>query len=101
MTHATGARPAPIAFALLLIFAMGCGQDVPSPAEPEPAATLATAAAGPLLFRQVSAGGDHACGVTTDNLAFCWGSRSGGQLGAGRTDDPEICNTHPCSTTPL
>src|SRR5262245_8988899 len=29
--------------------------------------------AGNLSFRQVSAGADHSCGVTTDNRAYCWG----------------------------
>ena len=37
-----------------------------------------------LLFRQVSAGGDHSCGVTTDDRAYCWGKGDFGQLGVGR-----------------
>jgi alpha-tubulin suppressor-like RCC1 family protein len=41
------------------------------------------AVAGGLRFRNVSAGGRHACGVTTDNLAYCWGSNFRGQLGMG------------------
>jgi alpha-tubulin suppressor-like RCC1 family protein len=40
---------------------------------------------GGLHFRQVSAGGDHSCGVTTENRAFCWGNNQGGQLGDGTT----------------
>lgn len=41
---------------------------------------LATAA-GTLSFRQVSAGGHHTCGVTVNDLAYCWGD--GRALGAG------------------
>ena len=37
------------------------------------------AVVGQLQFRQVSAGGSHTCGVTTDNRAFCWGR--GGLVG--------------------
>jgi alpha-tubulin suppressor-like RCC1 family protein len=41
----------------------------------------------PLSFRQVSAGTEHACGVTTDNVAYCWGAGSLGQVGNGTTSD--------------
>jgi alpha-tubulin suppressor-like RCC1 family protein len=44
-----------------------------------------TAVAGGLLFRQVSAGDSHTCGVTTDDRAFCWGSNYVGQIGDGKT----------------
>jgi alpha-tubulin suppressor-like RCC1 family protein len=37
--------------------------------------------AGATRFLGVSPGGDHACGVSTENLAYCWGSNSLGQLG--------------------
>jgi alpha-tubulin suppressor-like RCC1 family protein len=37
--------------------------------------------AGGHLFRQVSAGGYHTCGVTTDNRAYCWGGSGSGQIG--------------------
>ena len=36
---------------------------------------------GGLSFRQISAGTNHTCGVTTANRAYCWGL--GGQLGDG------------------
>jgi alpha-tubulin suppressor-like RCC1 family protein len=43
-----------------------------------------TAAAGqPLAFRRISTGEIHACGVTTDDRAYCWGFNYFGQLGSG------------------
>ncbi|MEA2712852.1 MAG: hypothetical protein QOK27_813 [Gemmatimonadales bacterium] len=44
-----------------------------------------TAVAGGLLFRQLSAGAGHSCGVTTDDRAFCWGDNHYGQIGDGKT----------------
>jgi alpha-tubulin suppressor-like RCC1 family protein len=40
-----------------------------------------------LDFRQVSAGGSHTCGITSDNRAYCWGSNRLGALGDGTTTD--------------
>ena len=45
--------------------------------------TEATPVVGGLTFRQVSAGDLHTCGVTTSNVAYCWGDNSSGQLGDG------------------
>jgi alpha-tubulin suppressor-like RCC1 family protein len=45
------------------------------------------AVATTLRFRQVSAGWGHACGVTADNRAYCWGSNGVGALGDGTLDD--------------
>ena len=36
-------------------------------------------------FRQIDAGSDYTCAVTTDNRAFCWGSGRQGQIGDGKT----------------
>jgi alpha-tubulin suppressor-like RCC1 family protein len=36
-------------------------------------------------FRQVDAGWEHTCTVTTDYRAWCWGSGHQGQLGNGKT----------------
>lgn len=41
------------------------------------------AVAGGLTFRQLAAGADHMCGVTTDDRVFCWGANNAGQLGTG------------------
>jgi alpha-tubulin suppressor-like RCC1 family protein len=38
------------------------------------------------VFREVSAGGHFTCGLTVDNLAWCWGYSRDGALGAG----PEV-----------
>lgn len=42
------------------------------------------AVVGGLTFAEVGASsGDHTCGLTTDSVAYCWGSNGSGQLGAG------------------
>jgi alpha-tubulin suppressor-like RCC1 family protein len=46
------------------------------------------AVVGGLTFRQVASGdGHHACGITTDSVAYCWGPGNWGQLGDGTLDD--------------
>ncbi len=69
----------------LLVAAYGCRQDV------DPSTSLATepdvgaAVSAPLKFRQISAsnGGLSTCGVTTDDLGYCWGANNFGNLGDG------------------
>ena len=41
--------------------------------------------AGTLQFRQLSAGSQHTCAVSTTNRIFCWGLNSTGQVGDGTT----------------
>jgi alpha-tubulin suppressor-like RCC1 family protein len=43
---------------------------------------------GGLQFGQLSAGGQHTCGVTTADRVFCWGGNEAGQLGDGTTTSP-------------
>lgn len=38
---------------------------------------------GNLLFRMISVGSAHACGLTIAGEAYCWGTNSDGQLGTG------------------
>lgn len=40
---------------------------------------------GDLRFKSISAGGAHVCGLTIDDLAYCWGSNDAGELGIGTT----------------
>lgn len=65
----------------------GCGDTAQAPTAPaaEPA-VAATAAAAP-FFRIVTSGGWHSCGLTTDNVAYCWGLNTDGQLGDGTKID--------------
>lgn len=39
--------------------------------------------AGSLLFRSISGGNDHGCGVTTSGQGYCWGNDNDGRLGNG------------------
>ena len=41
---------------------------------------------GGLVFDQIAAGSGHACGLTADGLAYCWGDNTWGQLGNASTD---------------
>jgi alpha-tubulin suppressor-like RCC1 family protein len=56
--------------------------------------------AGGLAFRSVEAAGFNSCGVTTDDVAYCWGSNPNGELGVGTGTGPDACSFAPCSTAP-
>ena len=63
----------------LLASAVGCREGAEAPTAPAtPTLSTTVTAAAALAFRQVSAGGDHTCAVTTTDLAYCWGR--GGHL---------------------
>ena len=47
--------------------------------------TIPAPVAGGLAFASVSAGFRHTCGVSTDQVAYCWGRVSEGELGNGST----------------
>jgi alpha-tubulin suppressor-like RCC1 family protein len=52
-----------------------------------PCSTTPVRVVGGLVFRQLSAGWVHACGVTPNNRLFCWGHNHTGQLGDGTAAD--------------
>src|SRR3954447_24223665 len=57
-------------------------KDVSGPDDSTGAESLSSTAAA-LSFRHIAAGYFHSCGVTTANVAYCWGYNSNGQLGDG------------------
>jgi alpha-tubulin suppressor-like RCC1 family protein len=97
LTH----RLAPVLAPAILVAGLGCREDAESPTAPEPGPALATTASAALTFREVSAGGLHTCGVTSEDQAYCWGYNNYGQLGVGTTDGPELCLSLGCSTRPV
>lgn len=49
--------------------------------------TVPVRIANGLLFKQISAGDEHTCGVTTTNRIYCWGYNQQGQVGNGSLVD--------------
>jgi alpha-tubulin suppressor-like RCC1 family protein len=41
------------------------------------------AVSGGITFASISAGGDHACGVSTSSVTYCWGANTNSSLGDG------------------
>jgi hypothetical protein len=56
-----------------------------SPCSPTPVAV-----AGGLVFRSLSVGANHTCGLTANGAAFCWGANGSGTLGNGTSTDSSL-----------
>ncbi len=75
------------------------------------AAALASAAAAapvraqveaaPLVFQSISAGSNHACAITPQHVAYCWGRNAEGQLGNPSVTSACSDAGVPCSTKPV
>ena len=85
------ARPAFMVTPALLIAVLGCREGTSPLTDPTTGPPVQAAVIQPLLFRQVTTGQDHSCGVTRDNVAYCWGDNGSGQLGVGTSSGPESC----------
>jgi len=48
---------------------------------PFPCSMVPVAVRGGLAFTQLTAGGSHTCGLTSNGVAHCWGNNESGQLG--------------------
>lgn len=69
---------------LVSLFAVAaCQEDASAPTEPARSEAAVTTAAVALKFIAITAGGDHTCGIASDETAWCWGSNLEGQLGDG------------------
>ena len=67
------------------------------------AATIAcpSLAQAPFRLQSISAGGKHACGVTADHVAYCWGRNADGELGNPAATAPCPENNEACSQKPV
>ncbi|HEX6405615.1 MAG TPA: RCC1 domain-containing protein, partial [Gemmatimonadales bacterium] len=75
---------------LALLSAVGCQSTTDMPTAPAAESSNPNlAVAGALVFREVTAGYDHTCGVTREDVAYCWGGNYAGQLGDNRPGGPE------------
>jgi alpha-tubulin suppressor-like RCC1 family protein len=70
----------------LLVTVLGCADDAEAPSAPGGLAPVDETAAAALAYWQVSSGNLHACGITSDDRAYCWGYNGFGQLGSGTND---------------
>jgi alpha-tubulin suppressor-like RCC1 family protein len=80
-----------IALCPMLLTLGACGADLTTPdAAPAPPAALAQFPITGFPVEQVSAGGEHSCGVAKGGRAYCWGYGYYGQLGDGDFDNDTV-----------
>jgi alpha-tubulin suppressor-like RCC1 family protein len=62
-----------------------------------------TAVTTPAPLVALTLGVYHACGLTADGIAYCWGSNAAGQLGATTTETCGLAGGQiaPCSSVPI
>ncbi len=87
---------------------LGRGGDPADLSNPNPTSeedSIPILVTGGFQWLSVSTGNTHTCGVTTQNLVYCWGNNQDNRLGAATT---QLCaglsgptTTLPCSTSPL
>ncbi len=97
-----------LTLAAALLFA-SCGEDSPpsgpttieDPPHRGPTTIEESPPSGP--FSTISTGGAHSCGITSEEVLYCWGYNRWGQLGIGTDAGPEQCLPvlGQCSTTPV
>jgi alpha-tubulin suppressor-like RCC1 family protein len=73
---------------------LGLGTEV-TRSTPQP---VAHGPEGPLVFQTITAGNFHTCGVLASGQAWCWGSNSVGEVGAG-SEDPNLLEPTPVAGT--
>ncbi len=84
MGSSSGALPPRLALAFLMGCAPGTGPNTPP--EPSP-----TPAAGEVSWQKLTAGVDHACGLSSSREAACWGPGADGLAPPRTTDVVDIC----------
>lgn len=80
-------RSAPLLAMTLVAASLGCGNEDGLPTVPASEAALVTTTTAALEFTQLTAGtgNGQTCGVTVDNLLYCWGYNGTGSVGDGTT----------------
>ena len=80
----TKGRVAVIGTVVLMVLGLAGPVDAQSPPAHDPTVP------DPAPFVQVSAGSNHACGLTDAGQAWCWGDDGGGALGNGATTGDQV-----------
>ncbi len=63
--------------------------------------SAAPAQAPPFVLESISLGRDHACGITPQHVAYCWGNNADGELGNPSVTTPCLGSSDACSATPV